>query len=455
MTRASVLCAVPDGSAQSAPKYRDVHLFRDDGGGHLFLVDGSRLFDLDNDIFEHFVAAADDQEMSEILRIFGLASESRRIGDDAPENVSVRALSLAIAEKCNLGCTYCYAQEGSFGSTPKNMAVEVALASVDLLIAETRPHERINLAFLGGEPLVNRTVLRHATEYASARARERDQAIGFSITTNGTLVEPDDAEFFDRYGFAVTVSLDGPAAVHDRLRPFKNGRGSFERIVERIRPLLARQGRMQTTARVTVTPDNLGLRQILDELLDLGFHSVGFSPMLASPSGRGEMDRAALQAMLAAMIECGEEFERRTLIGERYAFSNVLNALSEIHRGSHRPYPCGAGGGYLGVSADGNLAACHRFVGDANGGMGSIAKGIDHARKSAWLQERHVHRQSPCADCWARYLCGGGCYHEVNARGRPACEFIRGWLHFVLRLYLRLTAAAIPPSLLAVAGTDE
>ncbi|MCK1267635.1 SPASM domain-containing protein [Bradyrhizobium sp. 49] len=55
--------------------------------------------------------------------------------------------------------------------------------------------------------------------------------------------------------------------------------------------------------------------------------------------------------------------------------------------------------------------------------------------------DRHVHRQSPCAGCWARYLCGGGCYHEVTARGRPACEFIRGWLHFVLQLYLRLTSA--------------
>jgi uncharacterized protein len=449
MTGAAIIGAGPDWSAQSAPKYRDAHLFRDDRGGHLFLVDGSQLFDLDDGTFERFAAAADDQEMSDILRISGLASEPRQIGDDVPDDVSVRALSLAIAQKCNLGCTYCYAQEGSFGSAPKNMTLEMALASVDLLISETRPDERINLAFLGGEPLVNRTVLRRATEYASSRAAERDQAIGFSITTNGTLVEPDDAEFFDRYGFAVTVSLDGPADVHDRLRPFKGGRGSFERIIARIRPLLARRGRMQTTARVTVTPDNLDLRRTLDELLDLGFHSAGFSPMLASPTKRGEMDRSALQAMLAAMIECGEEFERRTRIGERYAFSNVLTALREIHRGSHRPYPCGAGGGYLGVSADGKLAACHRFVGDAAADMGSISTGIDRTRKAAWLQDRHVHRQTPCVACWARYLCGGGCYHEVTERGRPACEFIRGWLHFVLQLYLRLTAATIPLSLLA------
>lgn len=92
---------------------------------------------------------------------------------------------------------------------------------------------------------------------------------------------------FDAYGFAVTVGLDGPADVHDRLRPSKGGRGSFERIIERVRPLLKLRGRMQTSARVTVTPDNLDLSRTLDEFLALGFHSVGFSPMLTSPTGRG------------------------------------------------------------------------------------------------------------------------------------------------------------------------
>lgn len=45
----------------------------------------------------------------------------------------------------------------------------------------------------------------------------------FSVTTNGTLLRPDDGEFFERHRFAVTVSLDGIGAVHDRQRPFKNG----------------------------------------------------------------------------------------------------------------------------------------------------------------------------------------------------------------------------------------
>src|ERR1700716_3324124 len=52
--------------------------------------------------------------------------------------------------------------------------------------------------------------------------------------------------------------------------------------------------------------------------------------------------------------------------------------------------------------------------------------------RAAHLAERHVHRQEPCRSCWARYLCGGGCYHEVDRRGRVACDYIRGWLAFCM-----------------------
>jgi uncharacterized protein len=153
--------------------------------------------------------------------------------------------------------------------------------------------------------------------------------------------------------------------------------------------------------------------------------------------------------MLDGMVACGEEFERRAVAGERYPFANAVNALREIHRGTHRPYPCGAGAGYLGVSASGELAACHRFVGDEDGALGDVLGGVDRDRQARWLHDRHVHRQEPCSSCWARYMCGGGCHHEVIARGRPACDYIRGWLHWCLGAYARLTISR--PDLFAAA----
>ena len=262
------------------------------------------------------------------------------------------------------------------------MDLATAQQSVDLLLAQASPGAKVNLAFMGGEPLANRAVLRAVTEYAVAEAAQRQVRCQFSITTNGTLLRADDADFFERHGFAVTVSLDGPAAQHDRLRPFKGGKGSFDQIVARLAPLLAQQRQMQVSARVTVTPFNLNLPQTLDTFVEMGFHSVGFSPLLYASNGQAEMGQDDMAEMLQGMISCGLAFEQNVMRGRRYPFANMQNALRELQRGTHRPYPCGAGAGYFGVSADGDLSACHRFVGDEQGSMGDIKQGVDRARHS-------------------------------------------------------------------------
>ena len=422
--------------APAAPEPSDFYLFETELGHHVLLPNGSRVFTISPDIAAALGGCTGDAQP--LLDELGFAAPAY-IADEPLAEAPVRSLSLAIAQKCNLGCSYCYAQEGGFGAKEKDMSPEAARDAVNLLFSEAAAGDSVQLTFLGGEPLTNRRLLRECTERAAALAEAKGVNINFSITTNGTLVTPEDGEFFERHGFAVTVSLDGVGAVHDGLRPYKSGRGSYGRILANVRPLLDAQRHMQVSARVTVTPDNLYLRETLDEFLSLGFHSVGFSPMLSSPRGAAEVGAAELALMLKQMIACGTEFERRVRRGERYAFLNMTNALREIHKGTHRPYPCGAGAGYLGVSADGGLYACHRFVEDPAGALGHVRSGVDRRQQQQWLAERHVHRQEPCRSCWARYMCGGGCHHEVIKRGRPACDYIRGWLQYCLQAYIRLS----------------
>jgi len=408
---------------------------------HVLVVNGSRLYHVSEDVARELEAAAGEGDAARtdaLLARLGLDAPAY-ITDIPPRDLPVRSLSLAIAQQCNLGCTYCYAQQGDFGGVPKLMPLEVALQAVERLFGEAPPGERVTLIFLGGEPLLNRATLRAATERALELQRERGVRCGFSLTTNGTLLTEEDADFFARHGFAVTVSLDGVGAVHDRLRPFKGGRPSYERVVENAKRLLERRGNLQVSARVTVTPQNLNLRETLDTLIGLGFHSVGFSPMLSSPTGAGELSGQTLEQMLGQMIECASVFERQVVMGKPYPFANAINALKELHQGTHRPYPCGAGAGYLGVSAEGHFSACHRFVGEPQGQLGTLAGGVDAQKRNRWLAERHVHTQEPCRSCWARYLCGGGCHHEVLRRGRSACDYIRGWLHHCLEMYVRLS----------------
>jgi uncharacterized protein len=444
-----------EASAGSRSWSKSGSLFSVAGRPHLFLTNGSRLYAIEQELadrLDRLMASGDEPAVERLLAAYGLDC-APYVTDKAPEGFPVRAISLSVAQKCNLGCTYCYARQGDFGGRPQNMPREIALKSVASLIAGAEPGERVNVAFLGGEPLINREVLRAATESAADLGAAKGVAVGFSITTNGTMLEKDDGAFFDRHGFAVTVSLDGIGAAHDRQRAYKGGRPSYDKIMRRVAPLLRQQNRMQVSARVTVTPRNLDLRETLDHFIALGFFSVGFSPMLSAPSQRDEMRFEDLYIMLDQMIDCGRAFETEVIAGRRYPFLNALNALKEIHKGTHRPYPCGAGAGYIGVSAEGAYFACHRFVDDAAGAMGTPETGVDRALQALWLAQRHVHAQTPCVDCWARYLCGGGCHHEVIHRGRPACDYIRGWLAYCLSAYIRVSTAC--PEFFGISMSDS
>ena len=118
------------------------------------------------------------------------------------------------------------------------------------------------------------------------------------------------------------------------------------------------------------------------------------------------MDEASLEIMLARMIDCGQRFEDHVIAGNRYPFLNMVTALRELHAGTHRPYPCGAGAGYFGVSADGDLYACHRFVDDSRAFMGSLDEAIDIGRKSlGWRNAMCIARSH--AGNAGRAICAG------------------------------------------------
>jgi uncharacterized protein len=167
---------------------------------------------------------------------------------------------------------------------------------------------------------------------------------------------------------------------------------------------------------------------------------AGFAPVQVSPNADLAFNQPDFDTFLNEMIECGLYAKQALLAGHRFPFSNFETALNEIHRGSHRPYPCGAGAAYLSVNSEGELYACHRLIDQPQWSMGHVNSGSDLTRRQTLLDQHHVDRQRPCKDCWARYLCGGGCYHEVERRGRQHCDYVRGWLEFCLIAYTEISA---------------
>src|SRR5262245_15719065 len=423
------------------PRVGSSHLVQAGRQHCLFAVDSGRIHAIGKTLYETLdrsMQCGDEARVRVLMAASGLIDELPAPAP-IPVNVPVRSISLAVAAKCNLGCTYCYAEQGSFARATNNMSFGVAKAAIDGLVGEAHRGDAVRLVFLGGEPFVNREVLYEATRYAGRRAAAAGVRVAFSITTNATLMTPDDTAFLDAHGFAVTISMDGVGDAHDRLRPYKGGGGTYRRVVERAKLLLSRPARScHVAARVSVTPNNLALHATLVEFARLGFDSIQFAPVLSSPTSRGEMDAAELQKMLDEMIACGRLFEQQLADDVILPFANMISTLRRIHQGARDEYPCGTGGSYLGMSADGRFYACPRFVDDQDAGMGDVKSGLDPGKQSDWLAARNVRFQEPCRSCWARHLCGGGCHYEVINRGRTACDYIRGWLHYCLGAYVRL-----------------
>ena len=319
--------------AASAPRSRHAHWQQSADRGQLLVTNGSRLYDVGRDVLDQLDAAArvGDSTVEQLLRDYGLVAAD--FVDDTPvQSPPLHALSLAVAQKCNLGCTYCYAGQGDFGGAGRGTCHWRPRAR-GRAARGSRPHraKRVNLAFLGGEPLVNRPVLRAATEYAARLAATRGVRVSFSITTNGTLLTEDDAEFFERHGFAVTVSLDGLRTATIASARSRTAAAASTGSWTASRRSSRTQQRMQVSARVTVTPANLAPARDASTTFSRSDSTASASRRCcARRPARGEMDRPISTSMLESMIACGLEFERRVALGERYAFANMVNAMREI-----------------------------------------------------------------------------------------------------------------------------
>src|ERR1051325_3095380 len=119
------------------PRAVQAHLVRGGSQPQLLVVDGTRLYDLPADTaaeIESVLALNDEAALSKLLTSLGLDAPPA-IDEEPLKSPPLYALSLAVAQKCNLGCTYCYAQQGAFGGPAKQMSLETACRSVDLLLA--------------------------------------------------------------------------------------------------------------------------------------------------------------------------------------------------------------------------------------------------------------------------------------------------------------------------------
>jgi uncharacterized protein len=148
----------------------------------------------------------------------------------------VSRLTVNIANACNLWCSYCYADHGNYHSPSSLMPPAEAVAVVKKCLSLYAGVSMVH--FFGGEPLLNPGAMRATCDYLKSALGPGSPR--FVATTNGTILTAELESLLVENQIALTISVDGPAVIHDRLRPTRDQSSSHEvlcRNVERLREL--------------------------------------------------------------------------------------------------------------------------------------------------------------------------------------------------------------------------
>ena len=111
------------------------------------------------------------------------------------------------------------------------MSFEVGKKALDFLIANSGNRRNLEVDFFGGEPLMNWQVVKDLVAYGREQEKLHDKKFRFTLTTNGVLLNDEVMEFCNREMGNVVLSIDGRKEVHDKMRPFRKGAGSYDLIV--------------------------------------------------------------------------------------------------------------------------------------------------------------------------------------------------------------------------------
>ena len=170
---------------------------------------------------------------------------------------------LKVASRCNLDCGYCYVYhmgDDGWRSQPKRMSRSTGDAVARQLgQVYRRQGTPFSVVLHGGEPLLlGKEGLSHLL--AQLRA-ELPHPCGIHLQTNGVLLDEAVLDLLVRHDVGISISIDGPAHVHDGFRKDHRGQGSFERVM---------QGIARINSRPDAQPLFAGVLAVIDPRSDPG-----------------------------------------------------------------------------------------------------------------------------------------------------------------------------------------
>lgn len=305
-------------------------------------------------------------------------------------------IRIVLTEQCNLRCSYCFVDHQA-----KHMDVKMLFSVLDKLF-ENALGKHIEIQFFGGEPLLRFDLIKKAVKYISENHIKRGTSVSYSLTTNGTMITDEIAQFIKQHPFTICISLDGDKATNDINRIYRNGRGSYDQVIKGYK-LLRKHGCQNVGFLLTPNISNTPTIADFFEYAIHEFHIDFFAINTPQPSLIGwGIDGGTYAEQL---IRC-YQFSQQNGVGFSSTLDKVIVALMrkrEVLSSCFNP----SGDRYALITASGEVSPC--IVSWQPDFLQSLTQLND---PELFLAESYLDHPPACISCPALSMCGGPCYLE-------------------------------------------
>jgi uncharacterized protein len=360
-----------------------------------------------------------------------------------------------VSLRCDHSCPYCQVSRQSEDRDKYDMTPETAHRGVDLMLRV--PARVVTCEFQGGESLLNFPLLQEIVAYAKEQNKKVGKSIRVVACTNLSTLTDEHLAFFKQHDVLVSTSLDGPAHLHDKNRPFSKGSSHavFERNLRRVQEAL---GRDKVSALMTTTKESLRYpNEIIDEYLRLDLESIFLRPL--SPFGFAVKTAKAIGYNTDEFLTFYKSALKRIIevnraglhFPESYATLLLEKILTPFTNGYvDLQSPAGAGFSVVVYNYDGEVYASDESrmlaeMGDTSLRLGNV---LENSYEEVFFGEQmqaiaaaSCNESLPgCSDCVYQPFCGSDPVYNYATQGdmfghRPTSGFCRRNMGVISHLF--------------------
>jgi uncharacterized protein len=337
-----------------------------------------------------------------------------------------------IGPLCNLACDYCYylGKTSLFPAGERYRMSDAVLEAHVRAVIEASPGPLVCFAWHGGEPTLAGLGFYRRVVDLQQRYLPSGWSCVNNLQTNGTRLDDEWCAFLAENRFAVGISIDGPARLHDRSRPDRRGLPSHARAMRGLHRLrehgIEPDVLCTLNARTAEAPLEVYRFFLAERVSWLQFLAV----VERATDGTVTERSVTPEAMAGFLCTVFDEWVRHDV--GRIAVQNFAEALLVV---SGKPAnlcvmseTCGR---VLALEHDGGVYACDHFVDPAHR-LGNVtgeglAGLVDSPRQVAFGQAKQASLPAICRSCSVLFLCNGGCPKDrfaVAPDGEPGLNYL-------------------------------